>query len=611
MSAEQSILDDRSSIINSIEVQLKRLSIELRHEDLERLDTQLREVPDDFASPELIGFIVHLCVLWLHAGEAPRALPVSEKAIRWATMLSDNASLRRAFNARASIATDMLDIGTSMSNFMQALEVAQASNDLVGIVTSYHNISVACLYVSMKRLAREFATVGIRILRDRSQELRPDDVQLYESILEHALAHAHLGMGDLRNAIKALRSVQRRSEQILPRMIERDRLQLASYLHQARCSELTAAIQLGMLDEARRLAALIQSVPDSAMTPKTSLLTRRALAELSAAEGRIQEAILELEEIRLDQSAKHEWPTIGHSLADCYKKVGRHSDAIAALRQMDVDVRLARSVVAVDKLRSLSLRHDEPDHSFERDLVHSATRVDIAREAIKTDQVSKFASLIAMSISAELDETDQLDGIWHPIRVGALARLVARASGADETTCRQAEVAGWLHDLGKCAIPDHLKLKSGPLSNEERQLLREHSEFGARLLDAFGDSSFEPAVAAIRHHHESYDGTGYPDGLAAKGIPFLGRVTALCDSFDAMMLSRPFRPAKSLPEALREIEACAGSKFDPDLATILVQTVRQLESRKGGALRQLVSLGKSTAPVESFERLEMLLKSVN
>ena len=609
MSTKQPTPQGRSSIFDSIEIQLKRLSADLRLEELERVDAQLRDVPDDLASPELIGCLVHICMLWVHAGEASRAKAVSDKGIRWATLLADPHSLRRALNMRAFIATDMLDISAAISNLTQALEVAEVSNDLLGIVTSYHNISVNCHYLNMTHMARQFAATGIDILRERSSELRTEDAQLYECILEYSLALAQLQIGDLRTAIRTLRDVQNRGERILPRLEARDHLQLTAYLHNARCSELVAAVRLGMLDEARRLAALIQVGPTSAITNKCALDTRRALAELSAAEGHIQEAVTELEDMLQDPRANSEKPTIGLSIAHCYNKLGRHSDAIATLRRMDVDVRLARSMVAIDKLRSISPGQDEPDISFERDLIDRASRFDIAREAARTDRLSRFAALIAMAISAELDETDQLDGMWHAIRVGALARLVASASGAEEKDCYQAEVAGWLHDLGKCVIPDHLKLKASPLSEEERQLVREHSEFGARLFEALGEADFELAVAGVRHHHERFDGKGYPSRLTGDQIPWIARVITLCDSFDAMMLRRRFRSALTLDEAVREVENQAGQQFDPVLATTLVPIVRELETKSGGALRQLELLGKASAPVESFERLEMRLKS--
>jgi HD-GYP domain-containing protein (c-di-GMP phosphodiesterase class II) len=135
--------------------------------------------------------------------------------------------------------------------------------------------------------------------------------------------------------------------------------------------------------------------------------------------------------------------------------------------------------------------------------------------------------------------------------------------------------AAVLHDVGKVEIPDEIIMKPGPLSRHEWKLMNRHPAVGARLLNQFKNQiapgkNFSLVTKAIRHHHERWDGTGYPDGLKGEEIPFLARVLAIADAFDAMTGWRPYKKSLSIEDARQEIIRCAGTHFDPVLARIFV-----------------------------------------
>jgi diguanylate cyclase (GGDEF)-like protein/putative nucleotidyltransferase with HDIG domain len=180
----------------------------------------------------------------------------------------------------------------------------------------------------------------------------------------------------------------------------------------------------------------------------------------------------------------------------------------------------------------------------------------IANESDRTARLRAAASL-----AQAVDERDAYMG-RHSIAVGELAARVARRLGLDEATVELTRLAGRLHDLGKLAIPENILRKRGPLSDGERHLLQRHCQIGFRMLDSLG---VEPVASWVLHHHERWDGDGYPGGLAHDDIPLGARIIFIADAFDAMTSDRVYRRGLPREMALAELERCAGSQFDPEL----------------------------------------------
>lgn len=148
----------------------------------------------------------------------------------------------------------------------------------------------------------------------------------------------------------------------------------------------------------------------------------------------------------------------------------------------------------------------------------------------------------------------------HSERVACYAAVIARRLGFGEEHVRRVRTAGVLHDVGKLAVPDAILVSKDVLSNEQFERMKSHSAAGGRLVERAG----MPHLARwVRAHHERFDGRGYPDGLAAYGIPLEGRILAVADSFEAMISDRCYRSAMSAEDALAELDRCAGSQFDP------------------------------------------------
>jgi HD-GYP domain-containing protein (c-di-GMP phosphodiesterase class II) len=145
-----------------------------------------------------------------------------------------------------------------------------------------------------------------------------------------------------------------------------------------------------------------------------------------------------------------------------------------------------------------------------------------------------------------------------------------------------AEFAALLHDVGKLRVPAEIINKPGPLTPEERAIMNQHTIEGERMLQKVGGRLAEVG-AVVRACHEDWDGTGYPDGLAGEEIPLAARIVSCCDAFSAMTTDRSYRKALSLDAALAELEANAGTQFDPTVVKSLVGLVR---SERLGLVRQ-------------------------
>ena len=131
-----------------------------------------------------------------------------------------------------------------------------------------------------------------------------------------------------------------------------------------------------------------------------------------------------------------------------------------------------------------------------------------------------------------------------------------------------------MHDIGKIKIPKEILHKAGPLSDAEWVVMRTHAELGASMLDGVG-GMLAGIAPIVRHHHERWDGGGYPDGLQADAIPLFSRIIACCDTFSAITSDRPYRAARSVDDAVAEVGRVAGSQLDPSVAAALIRVAEK------------------------------------
>jgi HD-GYP domain-containing protein (c-di-GMP phosphodiesterase class II) len=154
----------------------------------------------------------------------------------------------------------------------------------------------------------------------------------------------------------------------------------------------------------------------------------------------------------------------------------------------------------------------------------------------------------------------------HADRIGRTAELLARALCRSDAECALLRLAAQLHDVGNIGIPDDVLLKRGRLTGPEFEMVKTHTVVGWELLSTGRSRLLETAAEIAFSHHERWDGSGYPSGLAGEDIPLTGRITAVADVFDALTHARPYKRAWPVEEAVEEIARQSGAQFDPEVA---------------------------------------------
>ncbi len=187
----------------------------------------------------------------------------------------------------------------------------------------------------------------------------------------------------------------------------------------------------------------------------------------------------------------------------------------------------------------------------------------------------------------------------HLVRTAAIAACLADLVGLDAADCERIRLATPVHDVGKLAIPDAVLLKPGKLLAEERQVMERHAEIGANILAGSSNALLRLASQLAHHHHERFDGTGYPCRLAGREIPLAARIVAVADAFDAMTEARCYRPGMTDDDALSIVSAGSGTHFDPDVTRIFLASIPQiLHSRRSA--EALIAAGSEMAVVARF-----------
>lgn len=199
----------------------------------------------------------------------------------------------------------------------------------------------------------------------------------------------------------------------------------------------------------------------------------------------------------------------------------------------------------------------------------------IVAERTKELRDSRIDVIRRLGYAAEYRDTETGQ---HIVRMSRFAAALAAELGMNPEDCELVLTTSPLHDVGKIAIPDRILLKNGPLSSEEWEIMKTHTEIGGRILSG-GESAFlKMAETIAMTHHERWDGAGYPRGLAGEKIPLVGRICAVCDVFDALTSERPYKRSWSFEDAVKEIKRLDGSYFDPKVVSAFMKVLPKIKA---------------------------------
>ncbi|MFY7895513.1 MAG: HD-GYP domain-containing protein, partial [Phycisphaerales bacterium] len=218
----------------------------------------------------------------------------------------------------------------------------------------------------------------------------------------------------------------------------------------------------------------------------------------------------------------------------------------------------------------------------------------IENVALYDDQHQLFMGTV-QAMTAAIDAKDRYTR-GHSERVALLSMQLAQAAGLPPQQCERIRIAGLVHDVGKIGVPENVLLKAGKLTEEEFAHIKKHPQTGYEILK--GVSLLEDVLPGVMHHHERYDGKGYPHGLFADEIPLIARIIAVADTFDAMSSNRAYRSKMPRDVVLAEIARSGGTQLDPRISQLMLSldlTEYDAMTQRHAALDQQTAEERATA----------------
>jgi diguanylate cyclase (GGDEF)-like protein/excisionase family DNA binding protein len=253
----------------------------------------------------------------------------------------------------------------------------------------------------------------------------------------------------------------------------------------------------------------------------------------------------------------------------------------AVLRRYGQDSFVSLPLIARDKVIGLVDLVDHRERTYSAEEIATAEAVGqlvalAIEHATLYDEVKRLHLGNLRALSSALSAKDYYT-LGHAGRVAAYMALLGAELGWSQEYLTEVEDVAFLHDIGKIGVSDRVLLKAGPLTSEEWELIRQHPGISAEIVRPLFDAEL---VAGVRHHHEHYDGSGYPDHLAAEEIPMVARAMCVVDCYDAMSCERPYRHALSYRQCLGELRRCAGTQFDPEMVEAFLNALARLRRRR-------------------------------
>jgi response regulator RpfG family c-di-GMP phosphodiesterase len=352
----------------------------------------------------------------------------------------------------------------------------------------------------------------------------------------------------------------------------------------ANLAEAYAELQLlpqanACLDEADESLSRIAAQLTRA-SPMALVAVQTARGRVCIATGNTGDAIATLE-AAVDIAQQNEFSdnelVVHGLLAEVFKSQGRFEDA---LLHREACTRIHETIFNRDtdlRIKTLQISHDTLAARDQAELLRVRTTeleqlVTARTQDLEEQHYEAFQRLAAISEYRDPDSGE------HSSRVGELAAELALQLGEDRGWAEELRLAGRLHDVGKVGVPDAILQKPGPLTEAEFEIMKTHTTVGATVFGGSRSTLIQLAAEVALSHHERWDGSGYPAGLAHDAIPLSGRLVAVADVYDALVTAHRYKHAWSSPEAVSHIVAGRGTQFEPRIVDALVEVVARRET---------------------------------
>ena len=518
----------------------------------------------DVSHPELrINCLIDASHFFYLIGQTFNAIEPASDAVDLALRADHKPLLRKAYTFLGMMYTDSGNISRAIECYDKALDLARSLRDSEGECSVWVNLGATLFYAAQFREAISCHEHVIHLIGTNPALLK-FRAPAYSNI---ALCCLHLE--DFSRGLKAAELCVAESGEPHTASELVSRVLRENYY-------IRLLLEVNSVERAGERCVLARRYASRSNSARADIAASIAEGLYEVHAGRVDVGISRLtatlERARLLRSMLRD--TLA-ALVKAYDIIGQPQRALIYLREM---MEALRQTQQENALKHLSLHLEELGTALRAESPIS-TRLQRQEAALqgKIAEQELFKSRIEMlerlAVTAELrdDSTGE-----HSYRVGKLAALLAQEFGCDEDTCFMIELAARLHDIGKIGVPDAILLKPDKLNDAERQIMRTHTTVGAELLSKSNIPHMQMAEEIARHHHEWWDGSGYPGNMSGTAIPLAARITALADVFDALTHVRPYKVAWPIDAALDEIARLKGRQFEPQLTDLFIVLVGRL-----------------------------------
>ncbi|MBA2548992.1 MAG: HD domain-containing protein [Burkholderiaceae bacterium] len=558
--------------------------------------SKLQGVPPDSASVPVVECLLAITQHYFMAAQPALALPPAFRAVEVARNVADTRLLRKALSFLGVIRMETANLPGATESYSEALSIARELNDPGAEAPVWNNLGLAL------QNGAQYSDALQCFERAVALAARSDQFASVESLALTNIAGCALHLHDVRSGIKAVR----RAIELNPNP------QTASGCFarvNAESNYSRLLLDIGEVGNAAEHCEIARSFAAKSPTARAEYMASMTSGLVDVHSRNIDIGLTRLKRA-LEQARQNVRSEVRDALSACvagYETAGQPDVALVYLHELLALNKEARGAQVLMHHREHTTRLDQAIQTGETIETTLATHQGKLRGQLGERELTRNRMLLLeqQSIAAELHDDTTGE---HCYRVGRLASILGKEIGLEEDVCFLIDLAARLHDIGKLVVPDAILLKPGKLTAGEFEIMQTHTTAGADILAKSNVPQMHIAEEIARHHHEKWDGTGYPMKLAGTAIPIAARVTALADVFDALTHVRPYKKAWTVRESLDEIAACRGKHFDPELTDVFLELVPRLQ-REHGDLDEFLAVEAKTSPfIQARKQIAAALK---
>ena len=555
--------------------------------------------PNPEPLPLAISVLLDVGFAHVSRGATLSAISLVERALDLATDNGLKSELRRACSVYAAMSADVGIPARGVEYSLRAAVLAQELHYPLGVAIAFSNMT-ASLYAM--GLYRETISVALRISRrfkgDAQCAVAVAASRTNMASAALALQHYALSAEAAKESCEAM-GLPKDGQAILNRVATEN-------------TWLRSAIGLGDEPTVETRLKMIRNLADSFSSPRLELNRQLAEAAYEIFAGNLTVAVAKLLDLlKRSKSVPSLYRDNLVLLVKAYEKGHDHAGALLYLGELVEFLGKSQVAAVRGKLESIRERVQTPMPGKDdvRAVIMAIQRIPAThKDEVEVPETLYRDALERLAVAAELRE-DSFGR--HAYRVGKLTGLLANSLGYGHKFSEEIELAARLHDIGKLGIPDGLLMKPGKLTDAEFKVMQRHTTIGAQILQQCSHPAFRMAEQISLHHHEKWDGTGYPKGLRGDNIPEVARIAALADVYDALTHARAYKHAWTHAETVLEIERTSGTHFEPRMATTFIKLVDHLRRSHGDRFDDyLAEAGNHSSFIQARDKMHAMLNEM-